>query len=118
MDVPYGMKYYWHHADHPERQAMKRHSGGGSVMIWTAFSGLGKTEIKFISGGHDARQYTGTLTSHLLRFGRKNHPSGYVFEHANAPSHRARLTKTWLDTNDVLTISWSAMSPNMNPVDN
>nr|CCA17141.1 AlNc14C30G2844 [Albugo laibachii Nc14] len=45
----------WHHADHPERQAVKRHSGGGSVMVWAAFSGLGKTELKFISVGQDGK---------------------------------------------------------------
>nr|CCA18091.1 putative polyprotein [Albugo laibachii Nc14] len=59
---------YWHHADDPECQAVKRHSGGGSVMAWASFSGLGKTELRLISGGQEARQYTEILSSHLLPF--------------------------------------------------
>nr|CCA24207.1 AlNc14C227G9227 [Albugo laibachii Nc14] len=56
MDGPDDLKYYWHHADHPQRQAVKRHSGGGLVMVWATFSDLGKTELKFLSYGKDARQ--------------------------------------------------------------
>nr|CCA27298.1 GK10162 putative [Albugo laibachii Nc14] len=118
MDVPDSLKYYCHHADHPERQAVKCHSGGGSVMGRAAFSRLGKTELKFISGGQDVRQYTETLSSHLLPFVRKNDPSGNVYQHDNALSHHARLTKTWLDTNNVVTMSWPAMSPDLNPIEN
>ena len=112
------MKYYWHHADHPERQAVKHHNGGGSVMVWAAFSGLGKTELKFVNGGQDARHYTDTLSSHLLPFMRKNHPSGYGFQSDNAPSHRTRLSKTWLDTNSEVNKSWAAMSPDLDSIEN
>nr|CCA19950.1 GK10162 putative [Albugo laibachii Nc14] len=116
MNVPDGLNYCCHHADHPERQAVKRHSAGGSVMIWAAFPGMGKTELKFISDGKDARQYTETLSSHLFPFLPKNHPSGFVFQHDNAPSHRTRMTKTWLDTNNLITMTCPAMFPDPIPV--
>ena len=117
MDGPDGLMFYWHRTGHQERRAVKRHSGGGSVMVWGAFSASGKTELKFISGGQDAQQYTETLGSHLLPFLRARHPDEHVFQHDNAPSHRARLTQAWLSTNGVATMSWPAMSPDLNPIE-
>ena len=55
--------------------------------------------------------------SHLLPFLRKNHPCRFVIQHDNAPSHRTRITKTWLGTNNVTNMSWTAMLPDPIPVD-
>lgn len=49
-----GLMFYWHRAGHQKHQAVKFHSGGGSVMVCGAFSASGKAKLKFISDGQDA----------------------------------------------------------------
>ena len=61
LDGPNGMRYRWVDTRRPEQVNLRRHSGGGSVMIWTGFAGDHKTEIKFLSKHVDAREYRATL---------------------------------------------------------
>lgn len=117
LDGPDGMKSYWHNSKLPERVVVKRHSGGGSVMVWGAFSSAGKTELKFVDGNQDSAHYVETLGSHLLPFLREKHVQGHIFQHDNAPSHRARNTQEWLEANNVTTMTWPAMSPDLNPIE-
>lgn len=117
LDGPDGMSSYWHHKKHPERVAVRRHSGGGSVMIWGAFSGAGTSHLRFLEGRQDAQAYMQTLSSHLLPFLLVKHPAGATFQHDNAPCHSARATVAWLHEHRVTTIEWPAMSPDLNPIE-
>ncbi|OQR88375.1 hypothetical protein ACHHYP_20303 [Achlya hypogyna] len=38
LDGPNGWQYYWHHLRHDEQLFSRRQNGGGSVMVWGAFS--------------------------------------------------------------------------------
>lgn len=117
LDGPDGLKSYWHNSKLPERVFVKRHTGGGSVTIWGAFSSAGLTKLKFLDGNQDAASYVETLGTHLLPFLREKHAQTHIFQHDNAPSHRARRTQEWLEANHVTTMTWPAMSPDLNPIE-
>ena len=38
--------------------------------------------------------------------------------HDNAPIHRSISTKNWLEDNEVNTLKWPALSPDLNPIEN
>ena len=41
-----------------------------------------------------------------------------IFMQDNAPPHRALLTKDYLASNDIPLLSWPAVSPDLNPIEN
>jgi transposase len=49
LDGPDGNRHYWHDLRKKPLIFSKRHSGGGSLMIWAGFSKQGKTSLAFIS---------------------------------------------------------------------
>ena len=42
----------------------------------------------------------------------------YCFQDDNAPVHRARLTKTFMDENEIKIMEWPAQSPDLNIIEN
>ena len=68
LDGPDGLKKHWCDSRSPTVASVRRHSGGGSVMIWGAFSGIKKSSLKFLSGTQDSFRYCRTLETNLLPF--------------------------------------------------
>jgi len=50
LDGPDGWQYYWHKLGKEEQIYSKRQNGGGSVMVWGAFSSKGKSELRILEG--------------------------------------------------------------------
>jgi hypothetical protein len=65
LDGPDGMRYQWVGYRRPMEINIRRHTSGGSVMVWRGFAGGRMTELKFLSGKVDSHQYLATLQSHL-----------------------------------------------------
>ena len=66
LEGPDGFRYYWHDLREEPATLSKRHSGGGSLMVWGAISYGGKTELVTLRGKIDSRRYQDTLADHLL----------------------------------------------------
>ena len=47
-----------------------------------------------------------------------SHTSGLIFMDDDAFSHTAKITKAFKREHDILSMNWSACSPNLNPIEN
>ena len=66
LDGPDGKSMFWHDNPREKPIAMKCHSGGGSLMVWGAFSYRCKTELCTISGNQDSVKYQRIFPENLL----------------------------------------------------
>lgn len=121
LDGPDGSRYYWHDRRIPRKLFSKRHSGGGSVMVWGCFSSAGVGELSIIEGRLTSASYISVLENSLLPFAYAYHGVGFedfYFQHDGAPAHTAIRTKNWLNEVGVQCISWPSVSPDLNPIEN
>ncbi|MCG8430148.1 MAG: transposase, partial [Candidatus Omnitrophica bacterium] len=89
-----------------------------SLMIWGAISMKGQSELRIIDTTIDQYVYQQVLGDTLLPFVEDNFPDHYVFQHDNAPPHKAKSTVAWM--NDVIShvLPWPSKSPDLNPIKN
>jgi transposase len=118
LDGPDGWQYYWHHLQHEEQLFSRRQNGGGSVMVWGAFSAKGRSELCILEGNQNSYAYTVTLSDYLLPFAHADHGNEYIFQQDNASIHSSRETKEWLDEQEIVCLPWPARSPDLNPIEN
>ncbi|KAG3254596.1 hypothetical protein PI124_g875 [Phytophthora idaei] len=50
LDGPDGFKCYWRGMRRPAQSYVRRQNGGGSIMVWTAFSAAGKSQVAILRG--------------------------------------------------------------------
>ena len=86
LDGPDGLQFYWHDIRKDEQIYSTRQSGGGSVMVWGAFSAKGKTELAILDGNQDSGDYVYTLSEYLLPFIDLQHGRDCVFQQDVPPS--------------------------------
>ena len=72
-----------------------------------------------VDGTINAAKYVEILDSCLWPVIARHLPDdNYCFQDDNAPVHRARLTKTFMDENEIKTMEWPAQSPDLNIIEN
>ena len=118
LDGPDGFKYYWHDLRKEKETFMSRQNGGGSIMVWGAFSSAGVSELAVLDGRQDADAYIGTLGDYLMPFGHAIYGNTFIFMQDGASIHTAKVTKEFLEEQDVVLFGHPSLSPDLNPIEN
>jgi transposase len=118
LDGPDGFAKYWHDLRKKELFFSKRHTGGGSVMIWACFNFQGKSTLAFVSGNQNQYEYQRHLNDHLLPFMHEFGGENPIFQQDNCRCHVARSTLQWLQDRNIQVMPWPAYSPDLNPIEN
>lgn len=89
------------------------------LMFWGAMSATGPVALVPVNGIMSAARYITILQENIIEF-LENQPlaNHFVFQHDNAPSHKAQSTTAFLNANAVDVLPWPPYSPDLSPIEN
>lgn len=91
--------------------------GGGSVMVWGAFSFNHRTPLYVIDGNLNGNRYLQEIIQPLVMPALQRIGAAAMFQDDNARPHRARVVTDFLRQHDVNRIDWPPYSPDLNPIE-
>ena len=113
-----GFQKYWYTKNFLEENYSTRHCEGGSLMIWGAFSSLGKLKLQFVSSLQKA-DYVKMLNDFSLT--QEEHclcGEEWIFQQDNTVIHNASITKKYLLEQKIRLLDHPACPPDLNPIEN
>lgn len=123
LDGPYKRQKCWQDPRRPRPKYLMRQMGGGSLMVWGAFSKKGKTRLCFTDTKIDSAGHCKTLGNYLLPFCHEHYllEDGRIdaeFQQDGAKIYTSRYTREWLEEQRLEVMDWPARSPDLNPIEN
>lgn len=86
-------------------------------MVWAAISMEHRTPLVVVDGNLTAQRYVDEiLRPHLLPL-LEEHAELRTFQQDNARPHVARVTREFLDEQEIQTMPWPPYSPDLNPIE-
>ena len=95
--------------------------GGFSVMFWGCVSVCGIGPLVALEGSQNQHTYCEMLKNYFLpefNAAKQLYGIDFVFMQDNAPCHKTRKIKDFLEKNGIPTLEWPPQSPYMNPIEN
>ena len=93
--------------------------GGGGVMMWGSFSGIsGPGPMVRLDGRVTAQQYLDAVLKEIVLPYADDMPLSWVYQHDNAPIHKARVVTDWLEDQGWTVVNHPPQSPDLNPIEN
>ncbi|KAG3079682.1 hypothetical protein PC121_g6881 [Phytophthora cactorum] len=92
LNGPDGFQHYWRDLRKSPRHTKRRQAGGGSVMVWAAFSSRSKPPLVVLSGRQNSEDYIYTVSEYLLLFAHLNYGTDYIYQQDNASIHVSKRT--------------------------
>lgn len=118
LDGPDCYSCYWHNLNQTRVVRSKRNFGGGSLMVWGAFSYHAKLPICFISTRMNSGMYLELLEDVLIGHLENDASEDIVFQQDNASIHVSKQSKAWFVEKNIPLLDWPACSPDCNPIEN
>ena len=89
--------------------------GGGGVTVWGAISNTGRSQLVWVQGNLTAAQYIqDILQPHVLPL---MGTPGAVFQQDNARPHTAHITVAYFNNQNIRTLPWPSLSPDLSPIE-
>lgn len=118
LDGPDCYSCYWHDLSKTTVVRSKRNFGGGSLMVWGAFSYHAKLPICFISTRMNSGMYLELLEDVLIGHIENDANDDIIFQQDNASIHVSKQSKAWFAEKNIPLLEWPACSPDCNPIEN
>jgi len=92
--------------------------GGLSIMIWASFSHYGVGPIYWVKTIMDRYVYVNILNDVMLPYASEDMPLIWTFQQDNDPKHSSKHAREWFAANQVNVMEWTALSPDLNSIEN
>jgi len=95
-------------------------SGSERVIVWGAFSGVGRTPLLRVEGSMNGASYVDVLESVVVHYMCADYgsPDGAWFQEDLAPCHTSKVAKECKQALGLKVLPWVGQSPDMNPIEN